>query len=286
MSVQVRPIQRQDVNAVGRLTFEAFQAVDAQHRFPSEFDRPESATVYVAMLLARPGTAGFVAEQEGQLIGALLLDERSPEVAGLGPLVVAPSAQARGVGRLMMERAMERVKERGFAGMRLMQASYQLRSLSLFVKLGFDVREPCLVLKGAPLARQTPGYTVRPAGPEDVAACNALCARVHGFERGVELAQALRARTAVVVLRDGRLTGYASAVGVGGHGVGETNEDLQALVASASRFVGDSLLVPTRNGALLRWLLSQGFEGIKPMNLMASGRYSEPAGAYLPSNPY
>jgi len=39
-----------------------------------------------------------------------------------------------------MEAVLERAKQRGFAGVRLVQAAFHNRSLSLYTKLGFDSR--------------------------------------------------------------------------------------------------------------------------------------------------
>jgi len=61
-----------------------------------------------------------------------------------------------------------------------------------------------------PLKRTLLGYHVRAATPADLAACNALCFDVHGFERGDELNEAVEQGTATVVERDGQITGYAT----------------------------------------------------------------------------
>jgi hypothetical protein len=57
------------------------------------------------------------------------------------------------------------------------------------------------------------GYHVGAATPADLAACNALCFDVHGFERGDELNEAVEQGTATVVERDGQIAGYATDVG-------------------------------------------------------------------------
>jgi hypothetical protein len=135
-----------------------------------------------------------------------------------------------------------------------------------------------------PAIQKTPsGYRVRPAQPEDLPACNDLCRRVHGHDRHGELSDAIRQGSAVVAESRGRITAYASALAFSGHAVGETNEDLQALIASAPAFPGPGLLVPTRNAALFRWCLENGLRVVQPMTLMTLGLYNEPAGACLVS---
>jgi hypothetical protein len=86
-----------------------------------------------------------------------------------------------------------------------------------------------------------------------------------------------------VVERGGRITGYASQVAFFGHAVGETNDDLKALIGAAEAFAGPGLLVPTRNGELIRGCLDHGLRITQTLTLMSRGLYNEPAGAWLPS---
>ena len=51
----------------------------------------------------------------------------------------------------------------------------------------------------------------------------------------------------------------------------------------APTFGGPGFLLPTRNGALLRWCLGLGLRIVQPMTLMTMGLYNEPQGAYLAS---
>jgi len=46
---------------------------------------------------------------------------------------------------------------------------------------------------------------------------------------------------------------------------------------------GPGFFVPTRNGALLRWLLEGGVRMLWPAALMTHGDYREATGAFLPS---
>lgn len=182
-----------------------------------------------------------------------------------------------------MHAVMTRAAERKFAGVRLVQAAYHNRSLSLYAKLGFVVREPLSCMQGTAIQKTLPGYLVRPAQVGDLAACNELCLRVHGHDRGGELSDAIQQGSAVVAESQGRVTAYASSVAFFGHAVGETNEDLKALIATAPAFQGPGILVPTRNAGLFRWCLENGLRVVQQMTLMTTGLYNEPAGAYLPS---
>ena len=280
--VIVRPATPDDSSLCGQICYDAFSKLSTKHGFPCDFPGPEIATGILSMLFSSPGFYCVVAESEGRIVGSNCLDERSL-IAGIGPITVDPGAQNLGVGRKLMQVVMDRARERHPAGMRLVQAAYHNRSLSLYATLGFDVREPLSCVQGRPLDRNVPGCVVRPAQPGDLEACNALSRRVHGFDRGTELADSIQQKTACLVERAGRITGYATALALFGHATAESNLDMQALIASAKSFGGSGILVPSRNSVLLRWCLANGLQVVQPMTLMTIGLYNEPAGAWLPS---
>ncbi len=252
------------------------------HGFPFDFPGPETSIGVLSMMFSSPGFYCVVAEIEGRIVGSNCLDERSI-IAGVGPITIDAGTQNLGIGRKLMQAVMDRANERHAAGIRLVQAAFHNRSLSLYTNLGFDVQEPLSCLQGRTLERSVPGQLVRPAQAGDLNDCNELSRRVHGFDRGTELGQAIEQNTASVVERAGRITGYASSLAFFGHATAETNPDLQALIASADSFGGPGILVPSRNSPLLRWCLRNGMRVVQPMTLMSIGLYHEPAGAWLPS---
>jgi GNAT superfamily N-acetyltransferase len=280
-SLVVRRATPADAEVCGRICYEAFGTLSTRHNFPSDFPAPEIPAAVLSTMFSHPGFFCVVAELNGKLIGSNCLDERSP-IAGVGPISIDPAEQNRAAGRQLMQAVMARASERKFAGIRLVQAAYHNRSLSLYAKLGFVVREPLACIQGPAIQKTLPGYRVRAAQAGDLATCNDLCQRVHGHDRGGELSDAIQQGTAAVAESEGRVRAYASSLGFFGHAVGESNEDLQALIA-ASELRGPGILVPTRNAALFRWCLENGLRVIQPLTLMTMGLYNEPAGAYLPS---
>jgi GNAT superfamily N-acetyltransferase len=280
--VVVRAATPGDSAVCGQICYDAFAKLSAEHGFPCDFPGPEIAAGILSMLFSSSGFYCVVAESGGRVVGSNCLDERSM-IAGIGPITIDPGAQNLGVGRKLMQAVMDRANERCPAGMRLVQAAYHNRSLALYNNLGFDVREPLSCIQGRPRDRNVPRCAVRPAQGADVDACNVLSRRVHGFDRGTELAQAIQQNTAIVVERAGRVTGYASALAFFGHATAESNLDLQALIASVESFGGSGILLPSRNNELLRWCLGNGLHVVQPMTLMTIGLYNEPAGAWLPS---
>ena len=280
-AVVIRRATPADAAVCGRICFDAFATLANRHNFPPDFPAPERAAHVLSMMFSHPSFFCVVAEHDGKVVGSNCLDERT-RIAGVGPITIDPGTQNRSVGRQLMQAVMARASERKFGGLRLVQAAYHNRSLSLYAKLGFVVREPLACMQGV-IQKTTPGYHVRPAQTSDIAPCNDLCTRVHGYDRGGELKDAVQQGTAVVAESERRIRAYASSMAFFGHAVGESNQDLQALISAATEFQGPGILVPTRNAALFRWCLEKGLRVVQPMTLMTIGLYSEPAGAYLPS---
>jgi predicted N-acetyltransferase YhbS len=282
LSIRLRAGTVEDARQCGEICYRAFKTISERHNFPSDFPSPELATKLLSEFMAHPHIYGVVAELDGRIVGSNFIDERSI-IAGIGPITVDPTVQNRAIGRELMQHVLARVAERHVPGVRLVQAAYHNRSLSLYAKLGFVVREPLSLMQGQPLGIQIPGYVVRQAKVNDLEACNQLCLRVHGHDRGEELLDAIKHGTATVIEHNGRTTGYATTVAFFGHAVCETNEELKALIGVAKEFLGPGFLLPTRNAELLRWCLEHGLRIVQPMTLMSIGLYNEPAGAFLPS---
>jgi len=280
--VAVRAATPADIAACAEICYQAFFKLSAKHGFPCDFPGPEVAAGALSMIFSNAGFYCVVAESGGRIVGSNCLDERAL-IAGIGPITVDPEAQNLGVGRKLMQVVMERAQGRRPAGVRLVQAAFHNRSLSLYTTLGFDTREPLSCVQGRTRERSVPGCEVRPAQIHDLEACDTLSRNVHGFDRGTDLAEAIQQKTALVVERAGRVTGYASALAFFGHATAETNLDMQALIASAESFGGPGILVPTRNSVLLRWCLANGLQIVQPLTLMSMGLYNEPSGAWLPS---
>ncbi|HME25990.1 MAG TPA: GNAT family N-acetyltransferase [Acetobacteraceae bacterium] len=269
-----------DAAACGRICYDAFSAINDAHGFAREFPSVEITAGLLRMLMEHPGFYGVVAERDGAIIGSNFLDERST-IVGVGPISVDPAVQNQGVGRRLMQDVIDRAASRHVPGVRLCQAAFHRRSLCLYTTMGFRTREPLSVMNGPPLRRSFAGYHVRAAEPADLDACNAVCFDVHGFDRGGELNDAIGQKTATVVERDGRISGYATAIGFFAHSVARSNQDLMALIAAATEFTGPGFLLPTRNYEVFAWCLASGLRLVEPMTLMTTGLYNEPTGAYL-----
>jgi GNAT superfamily N-acetyltransferase len=278
-------VRADDTPELGRIAYEAFAAIANAHNFLPDFPNTEIATAVIGSMAGVSGIYGVVAEDGGRIVGSNFIHEYSP-VSGIGPITVDPRAQNKGVGAALMKAVLDRAAAQNRLAVRLVQAGYHTRSLSLYAKLGFEVREHLSCFQGNAFKERFAGMEVRPATEPDVAACNALCRSIHGVDRGGDVAHAVGRGTARVVERRGRITGYTTAIAFFGHAVGETIDDVKALIAAADSFAGPGFLVPSRNGELVRWCLSKGLRVTQPMTLMTVGLYSEPMGTWLPSVMY
>jgi len=285
VDVKLRPGTPDDAEACGRICYDAFATLAAAHGFDCDFPSSATATGLVSALLAHPGIYAVVAEADGVVVGSNFLDERAA-IAGVGPITVDPGIQDGTVGRHLMAAVMERAAERDKAGARLVQAAYNTRSLGLYAKLGFEVRETLACLQGPPLHTKFDGFTVRAATDDDLETCDRLCHDVHGHDRSPQVADAIFLGKALVVERDGKVTGYSTGLSFFDHSVGEGDDDIRALIGAADAFGGPGILVPMRNTALFRFCLRHGLRVAQVMTLMTTGRYQEPQGAYLPSIMY
>lgn len=283
--IRIREAVDADWVDAGRICYDAFATLADEHGFPHDFPTVAAAAEPIRWLINHPRVYSVVAERDGRVVGSNFLDERGT-ISAIGPISVDPRSQDRHVGRLLMDAVLDRALATGTPGVRLLQIAYHNRSLSLYAKLGMQVRGSFGAMYGPPIGGRLPGYDVRPALPDDAAAMNALCLRVHGHARAGEVAEAIAAGTARVVERLGRITGYTTRINYFAHSVAETNDDMRALICESADYGTPGFLVPLANQDLFRWCLDHGLRVFFVLNMMTIGLYQEPEGAYLPSVGY
>jgi predicted N-acetyltransferase YhbS len=289
MKVELRAATPADFRDVARINFEAFAGIADRHNFPRDFASVNAAMPLAEILLNHGQIYGVVAtEGDGKIVGSNFLWEMN-EIRGVGPITVDPNAQAKGVGRMLMQDVIERGKDA--PGIRLVQDAFNRASMSLYANLGFDVKEPLVLLEGKIAEKSLVGENVevRSLAEEDFAACDALHQKIHGFSRLNELKDLSRMMPGYVAVRGNEIVAYASCPHMWqmNHAVAETSEDLQVLLAGASSLSNQplSFLLPTRQTDLFRWCLKGGMRIAKPMTLMTMGFYQEPqrGDVFLPS---
>jgi predicted N-acetyltransferase YhbS len=279
----IRAATAEDAAACAATAYAAHIRVSATHNFPSELPTLEIATRFIRSKLEHPRCRGYVAEKDGYVVGSVFVTAVDDCPAGaIGPLTVEPAHEG-GVGAALMQEAVAEAARMGIPQLRLIQSPTHLRSLALYTKAGFDLREPLLTVTNTALTYAAGNPGLRRATLGDDSECASLCRKAYGFARTAELNEAIGNNTATVLERDDRIVGYACSIGFRGHAVASTVEDLMVLVADAPKSLGPGLLVPTRNGALLRWLFRNGARALWPAAILSIGDFHEPTVPYLPS---
>jgi predicted N-acetyltransferase YhbS len=289
MTLIVRPIEQNDAESCGQIGYEAHKTISSAHGYPSEQSSEEFGIDLIRRLLGNPNSWGVLAERQGKTLGSIFLHKFPPSpVAVIGQLTVHPSAEG-GVGKMLMQVALSQAREENHDHIRLVQSPSHIRSFVLYTKSGFALREPLFLMQGQPLkdGDNSSSTNVRQVlDDNDVSVCNELCKSICGFSRDMELRQAKGQGVATMIERDGVITGYAAGIGIFGHSVAKSNEELESLIANASVIHGPGFFVPARNYELMNWLLENDFRIGWPANLMTIGPYQEPLTPFLPSLAY
>ncbi len=140
MDLEIRFEVESDTAEIARVIEAAFAR--AEHSDGTE------AQIVEALRRRRRLEISMVALDRGSLLGQVAISPvslSSEELGwfGLGPVAVAPGAQKRGVGRLLVERALEELQKRGAVG------CVVLGDPAYYARFGFRVW-PSLSLPGIP----------------------------------------------------------------------------------------------------------------------------------------
>ena len=186
-----------------------------------------------------------------------------------------------------MTAVLEHAQRVGMEQVRLLQDSFNTKSLSLYASLGFDVREPLGLMDAKPAA--APDSAVRPGTVADLPALDDLCRRIYQVSRRGEVAAAF-AHGFPVFAREGagRITAYWLP-GFFGHGVAETETDALALIGAATRQIPPEFALffcPLTDTDFYRAALQAGHRLRKVMTYMTRGPFVRPAGIWMPSIAY
>lgn len=150
---------------------------------------------------------GIAAAQDGTLVGTLMTWRYGAAHAALGAVCVAPEMQRRGIGRRLMEAALDRLAGRTV----LLHATEA--GLPLYRSLGFVEAGMVRQYQGAAfnpgLVALGEGERLRPIGRSDPAALQALDRAACGMDRTALIRALIEAGAGVVLDRDGAAAGFA-----------------------------------------------------------------------------
>lgn len=279
MPITVRDAAPTDQSATAEIIYGAFHQLDERHNVPAYMNTMEDANIVASHLYGIPKIHGYVAEDDGQVVGIGFLHDIGDAGMGISPLAVAPQAQARGVGQAILDRMIERA---GGASVRLLQDAFNNSTLALYSRYGFVVREQVTCVKGQPgRESSSDGLTIThdsdPAGTSE-----ALYRQIMGFNRPSFPTRPVMAH------RGADLAGFIAPGTEYPYAVADNEETLRALIAGLATELDAQITaaIPAAHAETLRWMLDRDGRVIRSMNLMVRGPYTRPNGARLNSGSY
>lgn len=217
---------------------------------------------------------GFAVEAEGKLLGTALWWPYGDDFATIGMIIVSPDAQRQGIGGKLMAALLADA-----AGRRMTLITTK-DGEPLYTKLGFArcgfITQHQAVLDHVPAIDTS--VPVRAATPGDRSAIDAVDAAASGMDRRVLLDALLGVADAVVVERDGGISGYGCVRRWGrgvviGPVVVASAQDAKAIVAVlASAYEGVFVRIDvTETSGLAPWLEEIGLPQVDRAPIMALG---------------
>lgn len=150
---------------------------------------------------------GFVAEDNGNVIGTALCWKFGTDRGTLGLVIVSPDEQGRGIGRKLMELVLEEL------GNRVTFLHATVAGKPLYEKLGFVTCGGLTQHQGTlgSIAAVAPpaGEQLRAVTPADTAKLIELASQANGFDRSATIPALLDFAQGVVLERDGEVLGFS-----------------------------------------------------------------------------
>jgi GNAT superfamily N-acetyltransferase len=147
MSAIIRPAERRDLTAVGRLgamLIETHYAFDRQRFLAPTPDAAAGYAWFLGNVLESENGAVFVAESDGEIVGytyvaiePLSWKELRGPAGFIHDVAVRDGARRKGIGRQLMERSIEWLRERGAPRVILWTAAHNMAAHHLFGEIGF-----------------------------------------------------------------------------------------------------------------------------------------------------
>ena len=224
----------------------------------------------------RIGT-GFVAEENGTLVGTGLCWKFGTTHASLGMIIVAPERQGKGIGRELMNLVLEELGDRCIL-LTATPAGQPLYEKLGFVPTGSVVHHQGTMQKTSAVALPG-GEHIRPVAAGDLQALAALATRALGMPREELMTQFLDVAEGVLIERNGEAIGFSMMRRFGhGHVIGPVvapdTERARALIAYwAGAYAGSFVRVDvTGESGLSAWVESLGLALVGPSVRMARGQ--------------
>ena|SRR5207249_478806 len=272
---RVRRLEDRDIDAAIALT-----DLEAWGYTPADFQR----------LLALSPDGCFAAERAGRVVGVLTTTTYDG-LAFLGAVIVAPELRGKGVGRDMMEAALDHLRA---TGVRTVRLNAYINAIPFYERLAFHGEYEVIRWHGP----ATPGPRVRGVRPiraNDLDGLARMDAKYFGADRGRLLARLAREFPATFLVAEhdrrprgfivGNPSGDSCEIGpwVVELGSGHVGEDLYRGLVNAAGASEVALSGPSRNGPLLEFVRKARFKEVFRALRMwwgAEAFHGDPAGLW------
>ena len=208
--VDFRPIDPADLEALGEVFYEADDDLNVRRGLPKTPRNPMPLLRLFDHIVQGSPHRGWLAERDGRALGFGIAAQRA-DMTFLSFLFVRPDAQANGLGRALLERAMANSDYRAVC-----IGAIQPISAALYAKYGMVPRVPMFMFSGKPkvaLRRLPKRMEIGPVGIEEVAQ---LDQEVTGVTRPDDHAAWERwDRQRLGLHQSGKLIGYGYVQSVG-----------------------------------------------------------------------
>jgi len=287
-SFYIRELEERDLKDAAIVCYEAFgQFHEKQFGVRLDFPSIGIADLILHHMFSTPKVYAVVAvdKETEKIIGSNFIDIRD-EVAGIGPISVQPSIQAKGIGHALMTAVIEHALKNNFKSIRLTQEVYNTVSFSLYNKIGFVSQEQISDLRG-----KVPAYNgkliVRLAKAEDAYTCDEIHKVVVGSSRLHDITESLTAPNSafVATTSEGDIIGFTVGFSLLGFTVvlaDQGEEALHALFHAYSK-VNEStcIRIPGRlyPNILRKALAEWGLKFVRNLTLMSYGEFQVPSSA-------
>ena len=151
--------------------------------------------------------AGYVAEDESNVVGTILFWKHDPRNASLGMVIVDPDRRGQGIGRKLMDLALADLGERA------VHLNATAAAVPLYQNLGFVATDTVEQHQGTPanvpLVSLARGERLRPCGASDGPRLAALATHAMGVSRARVVKKLLDVAQEIVLDRGGEPIGFA-----------------------------------------------------------------------------
>ncbi len=233
-------------------------------------------------LLYRVG-CGFVAHENGAMVGSGLCWKFGTMHAALGMIVVSPQRQGKGIGRELMNLILAELGAR-CTMLTATPAGQPLYEKLGFVPIGMVIQHQGTMQRTTPLTL-APGERLRPVVASDLPEMVTLLQRALGMPRDDVMAQVLDVADGVLLEKDGKALGFSIVRRFGrGHMIGPVvapdTERAKALIAHWSHAHADCFVRVdvTGDSGLSDWVDSLGLVTGEPGVRMVRGQAPVPDG--------